>query len=319
MNPNHCEYLLNLYTKAIMTQEGRDFSDVIANLKSTNNSAICSGTSLNPQTLLLDSEIPKEEIECDVEHILVKNFSECMKKLDTNLNGLRGRKFGFREVAEMAATRSPYAASPKPLKRSRLPDSAFMTTPLTPESMDEDETKAKKARVDASLNDSTASSHDGQLVIDLDEPENENFVAEPEVEIIEPVHEKNKSTFLRIERLRSIQTKKPKFNIDPTDLEYHSSMARDFPGAEKRSEDQQMRRDKNTLAARISRIKNKAYEKLLTDQALAATAENINIKRRIACLRVYANSLMEMNELARVDFGEMWEDNVKDILGAPAE
>jgi DNA-binding helix-hairpin-helix protein with protein kinase domain len=119
---------------------------------------------------------------------------------------------------------------------------------------------------------------------------------------------------LRIERLRAIQKKKPKFNVDSLDLTYHSNMARNFPGAENRTEDQQARRNKNTLAARVSRTKNKAYEKLLEGQSLNATSDNINMKRKVACLRVYANSLMKLNGLPDTNFSKMWEENIHDIV-----
>lgn len=339
MNPNHSEELYKLYSDFISNTEGSSLSKLIATLTTAGEFAISSGTTLNAQSFSLDSEIPKDEIEGDIEHILVKNLRENFKKMETNLSGLRGKKFGFREMIDMVQARSPYPASPSTsmLKRSfdTSMESPLTKIPMTPKSVktqvQEDVKISKKARMesDETSNDSVSN---GELQIDLKENDlvdtskmktksdaevednktTENNVAEPVVEIKEA--DTYKPAFLRIERLKNIQNKKPKFNIDPVDLEYHSSMARQFPGSESRSEDQQMRRDKNTLAARISRTKNKAYEKILGDQSLEATTENINMKRRIACLRVYANSLMTMNNLDVVNFSEMWEENVRDIL-----
>lgn len=333
MNPNHSEALQQIYSRMLSSPAALTFSSLLASFASVGNSSFSSGTTFNTQSFSLDSDIPKEEIECDVELVLVKNLNENLKKLDANLNGLHGRKFGFREVIDMASARPAYPSSPNisSLKRKRSLDSPIGSSlaimPLTPESIDDsthEEMDAKKASFenDSTLNDSTTSSHDGKLLIDWNEravdadqdKENqlkgagENKEAKAEVEEYKPA-------FLRIERLRNIQKKKPKFNISTTDLEYHSNMARQFPGSENRSEDQQVRRDKNTLAARISRTKNKAYEKMLTDQSLTATTENIRMKRRIACLRVYASLLMEDRGLPAANFGSMWEDNIRDILG----
>lgn len=93
-------------------------------------------------------------------------------------------------------------------------------------------------------------------------------------------------------------------------------MARNFPGAENRTEEQQERRQKNTVAARVSRTKNKAYETLLEERSIDIMTENINMKRRIACLRIYANSLMQANGFPENNFGLLWESNIKDILAA---
>lgn len=355
MNPNHSEELYKLYSNFISNSEESSLSKLIATLTTAGGCAMSSGTKLNPRSFSLDSEILKEEIECDVKHILVKNLREIFKKLETSLIASNGKRFGFREIIDSEPSHLPYAAPSSTSKRKRSYDSSMESPlakiPKTPESGNENVVR-KKARMETDTtsndsDDSDDSNSDGELQIDLNESEAEgdqmnlnklktesddtekvgdektaeNEVVEPVVEIKEgaSVGDTYRPAFLRIERLKSIQSKKPKFNINPTDLQYHSSMARQFPGSEGRSEDQQMRRDKNTLAARISRTKNKAYEKLLEDQSLEVTTENINMKRRIACLRGYANSLMTINDLDVVDFNSMWEENVKDILVMPSK
>lgn len=306
----------------------------------------------NTTSYSLDSDIPRDEIECDAEIILVKSLRENLKKLETNLNGLHGKKFGFREVVEMASARPAYPISPANksfTKRNRasleesLDSSLAHTTisPLTPSSEKANSSKKNRRNESTSgLDESTTSSHDGELHIDLnetpevkplikterneqeideasgDDEEAKMLVTEPNIEINEhdvTCKEYNPAR-LRIERMRNIQKKKPQFNVDTLDLTYHSNMARNFPGSEHRTEDQKLRRSKNTLAARISRTKSKAYVMMLEEKAVSATTDNISMKRKIACLRVYASSLMKLNGLPDPNFSKMWEGNIKDIV-----
>lgn len=350
MNPNFSEELQTMYRNILLQQHNIAYASMLAAFSSPGNAIIGSGLGTPSNfTFSLDSDIPKEEIECEVELIVVKNLRDNLKELETNLNGLHGKKFGFREVIEMASARTAYPASPNTavLKRNRTssdgsfgsPITLLPSTPLTPksiESKEKDETSAKKMRLgddtETTFDDSNASSHDGHLQIDWNEsateeakkvktPEdeaegnaNEMVTDEQAAKIKEQDSDEYNPAKLRVERLKSIQKKKPKFNIDTSELSYHSNMARNFPGSENRTEDQQLRRSKNTLAARISRTKNKAYERMLEKQSLEATTENINMKRRVACLRVYANSLMKLSGLPDANFSKMWETNIKDIV-----
>lgn len=349
MNLNFSEEMQIMYRNILMQQHNIAYASMIAAFSSAAETSI--GTDFtahnNTANYSLDSDIPRQEIECDAEIILVKSLTENLKKLETNLNGLHGKKFGFREVIEMASARPAYPISPSAslIKRRRsLLEETFdsplgVASPLTPSS-DVKENLLKKNRCNDSLSgldESTTSSHDGELQIDLNEtPEatppmktekkteaaaGEDVAAkmmalEPKIDINE--HDATCDEYnparLRIERMRNIQKKKPKFNIDTLDLTYHSNMARNFPGSENRTEDQQMRRSKNTLAARISRTKNKAYEKMLEEKSVLTTTDNITMKRKIACLRVYASSLMKINGLADPNFSKMWEGNIKDIV-----
>lgn len=356
MNPNFSEELQIMYRNILLQQHNLAYANMIAAFSAAGNIRTLPGTPSTPSSFTLDTDIPKDEIECEVELVVVKNLRDSLKKLQTNLNGLHGKKFGFREVIEIASARTPYPVSPSTsaVKRSRLSmDGSFdalatplkmtPTTPLTPQSLiDKDEANSAKKQKLAdntatTLNDSTTSSHDGHLQIDWNDPSADSSDKTEKIKTEKPDEEKDeaddditddkptaetsqaanivyKPSQLRIERMRNIQKKKPKFNVDPSDLEYHSNMARHFPGSENRTPDQQMRREKNTLAARISRTKNKAYERMLENKSLEATTENINMKRRVACLRVYANSLMKLSGLPDPNFSQMWEANIKDIV-----
>ncbi|KAL7044660.1 hypothetical protein ACKWTF_002018 [Chironomus riparius] len=294
----------------------------------------------SPCSFSLDTEIPRDEIEGDIEVIMVRNLQDNLKKLDTTLNGLRGKKFGYRELLDISNRRPTYTASNSTTKRLRT--SSFGSTIGSPHSVktlnhvDEDR-DVKKAKLNSTANSNVSmrdehnesfESDDGRLMIDWNENDSD---AKNETQAIEQIpikkemdmevdekHENDEDDYkpstLRFERLKCIQKKKPRFNIENLDLTYHSNMARNFPGTENRTEEQQQRRDKNTLAARISRNKNKAYEKMLEQQSMDATVENLNLKRQIACLRVYANSLMKLSGFADTDFSKMWEANIKEMV-----
>lgn len=361
MDPKLCDQIQSMYNNIMLQQQNLAFTQMIAAFQAaaatTQTAAAVTVTPkieaspvVGSPLLSLAENIPRADIECDVEIVLVRSFRESMKKIGTNLNGLHGKKFGFREVIEMASARQAYPSSPSTsaMKRNRnsygSPMPLTPSTPITSRIEDERSSEAKKMRLDVdNLNDSNASSHHGHLQIDWTEPADEKNTLTPQIKneqtpstqikmekqeeaaveksskpmpqrkIYDVTSEDYKPIKLRIDRMRAIQKKKPKFDVDSLDLTYHSNMARNFPGSDSRTEDQQARRNKNTLAARISRTKNKAYEKMLQSQSIEKTTDNISMKRKIACLRVYANSLMQLCGLADVNFSKMWEENIENL------
>jgi hypothetical protein len=330
MNQNFSEELQQMYRNILLQQHNIAYASMIAAFSAAaENADLLNKPVPSSSMYLLDSDIPREDIECDVEIVLVKQLRDNLKKLETNLNGMHGKKFGFREVIEMVNTRQPYPVSPggsELLKRAR---SSMLSLPSTPNTSKDEGNVSKKSRTAedtaTSLDISNASSCEGNLTIDLpvtpSTPADKNKSSGAEKSrdnLDDPSCDPTSSTYkpskLRFERLRNITKKKPKFNIDNLDLTYHSNMARNFPGSENRTGEQQARRDRNTLAARISRTKNKAYERMLEKQSVEATSVNINLKRQIACLRVYANELMKANGFPDSNLNQMWESNIRDIL-----
>lgn len=271
-------------------------------------------SSLSPCSISLDTEIPRDEIEGDIEVILVKNFKDILKNLDTTVKGMRGKKYGYREVLEEIQTHPIYPNLNSSKKRDRTESFGASSS---------EDHHSKKIKIEADDHNSSCGSDNGRLVIDWDEHEKtdekpvkvEKIVSQSTLKKPDDIYQ---PYMIRFERLKQNLKKKPRVSIDNLDLTYHSNMARQFPDTEKRSEEQQNRRDKNTLAARISRNKNKAYEQELMKQSKEAVIENINLKRQIACLRVYANSLLRMKESSKpradTDFGKLFEDNIKNMV-----
>ena len=332
MTQNFSEELQQMYRKILLQQHNIAYASMIAAFSAAaENSELL--TQPGSTSFLLDVDIPREDIECDVEIVMVKTLRDNLKKLETNLNGLRGKKFGFREVIEMVSARQAYPLSPGTslIKRSRTSSfgSGLQMLPMLPNLPKDCGSQPKKLKTAddtaTTLDESNASSNEENLTIDWndaatsspaitakkpeDKPKNGAVDASDD-----PASAGYKPSKLRLERMRNITKKKPKFNIENLDLTYHSNMARNFPGSEHRTGEQQVRRDKNTLAARISRTKNKAYEQMLETQSVETTSQNINMKRQIACMQVYANELMKANGFPDSNLNQMWEANIRDIL-----
>lgn len=259
MNPcaNFSDELQKMYQNILMQQHNIAYASMIAAFSSA-AAAVTPSIINNPLSTIfgslsfsLDTDIPREDIECDAEIILVKNLRENLKKIETNLNGLHGKKFGFREVIEMASNRQAYPVSPNTSLVKRSHSSSFGSPfgmlppmPLTPSSSNKTAEKdPKKICFEATpaLDESSTSSHDGHLMIDLDESATntssmlthkmkmEKQDKPSDDEEMSPNEETDddadfKPVKLRIDRLRCIQKKKPKFNVENLDLTYHSNM-----------------------------------------------------------------------------------------------
>lgn len=344
------EELQSAYRNILLQQQKFSYANMLSSfLNATASSQESSPSSSSAQSpsagFYLDVDIPKDEIEGDIEVIMTKSFQDTLQKLNCSMNGFRGKKFGFREVIDLVQSRPCYKSGNTMLfnlKRATSitssgsmdsPREVIAACPLTPTSSTKGESRKRKREDDHddALNDSSASSNDGRLEIDLDEKPSEcqsisngesseplDMSSTTSSKDTDDENEKNPLK-LRIERMKTIHKGKPKLSLDNVDLTYHSNMARSFPGTEQRSLGQQERRSRNTLAARISRNKTKAYEKMLESMALETTQKNINLKRKIACLRVYTNSLLKLSGIPDKDFGKLWEENIRSISSETAD
>jgi hypothetical protein len=270
----------------------------------------------------LDKDIPRHEIEGDIEVILTQNMVQNLKVLNTGLTGCHSKKFGFRQAIDVIMQRPTFPYLVENNKRSAANSS-----------MCEIKNSAKKIKLEKmSVDDENGNDSDDEnrLVIDLNPMDHQNdddenaITSEVNIEpVVQIVTTEKKSDYspskLRFQRLKQMQGKKPKYNFENLDLTYHSNMARRFPGTENRTLEQQQRRDKNTLAARVSRNKTKAQEHILEQRSLDSTQKNVELKRQIATLRVYANELLRIAGHKEIDFGTLWEENLKNMLYNPAD
>jgi hypothetical protein len=89
-------------------------------------------------------------------------------------------------------------------------------------------------------------------------------------------------------------------------FKYHKNMARHFPSSKVRTPEEQRLRQKNTEAARLSRIKARIMETVMDSDIMKNLRENFNSKRTIATQRVYANMLLEILGRETVDWKAKW-------------
>jgi hypothetical protein len=89
-------------------------------------------------------------------------------------------------------------------------------------------------------------------------------------------------------------------------IKYHKNMARHFPSSKVRTPEEQRLRQKNTEAARLSRIKARIMETVMDSDIMKNLRENFRSKRTVATQRVYANMLLEILGRETVDWKAKW-------------
>jgi hypothetical protein len=90
-------------------------------------------------------------------------------------------------------------------------------------------------------------------------------------------------------------------------FKYHKNMARHFPNSKVRTPEEQRLRQKNTEAARLSRIKSKIMETVMDSDIKKNLRENFSSKRTVAAQHVYANMLLEILGRETVDWSAKWK------------
>lgn len=131
-------------------------------------------------------------------------------------------------------------------------------------------TSKANVKIEVGLDDSNASSNDGRLVIDCKEQPEKADIQKHEAaakDALPIAPEKPKHVYSSFERFRINSLKKRnKKRVKPSanlpDIEYRPSMAREFPGANLRTDAEQARRTSNTEAARISRLKKQSIRRV---------------------------------------------------------
>lgn len=77
-------------------------------------------------------------------------------------------------------------------------------------------------------------------------------------------------------------------------IKYNEKMARQFPTTKVRSEEEQKLREKNTIAAQISRAKNNATYEVVDDVLKKTVETNVALKKEVAARRAYADKLLKL-------------------------
>lgn len=244
--------------------------------------------SLEPIAASLCRPFLREEIEYDVETILTSETIGSLKRLEKDaadeaeksVSGgssnsdpfyrevIRRTSEYLKQVLTQCRTKAPFSTSVLPLTPP--------ASPLTAEQLYHHQFLTLPEALPSAIAEPTH--FDEGLPIDLSFKPNDVKIEKPdEDEVMAMVPEVAMSSEdlpellkVRLERLQNIQMTKPKYNIDEEvkealkemEFKFHEKMVRQYPQREC-SEHQRLRREKNTKAARYTRMKYKAFEKVM--------------------------------------------------------
>lgn len=247
--------------------------------------------SLEPIAASLCRPFSREEIEYDVETILTSEFIGSLKRLEKDaadeaeksVSGgssnsdpfyrevIRRTSEYLKQVLTQCRTKAPFSTSVLPLTPPASPLSAeqlyhhqFQSLTL-PEALPSAITEPTNFDEDLPI-DLSFKPND----VKLEKPDEGEVMEAMVPEVVMPEEDLPELLKVRLERLRNIQMTKPKYNIDEEvkealkemEFKFHEKMARQYPKREL-SDHQRLRREKNTKAARYTRMKYKAFEKVM--------------------------------------------------------
>lgn len=114
---------------------------------------------------------------------------------------------------------------------------------------------------------------------------------------------------MKLMQLESSRLEKPKIAINIAELKYNLNMKRNFPNAKKKNKKEKAARANNTTAARVCRERNRLLAEIFKKESIDATILNVDLKRRIACLKAYAKMLEKLAGQP-VDLHGAWNANL---------
>lgn len=238
----------------------------------------------------LSMEIPKDQIECPIDLIVAGLVIDGFKKLHMPVEGVDVHPcHEFVNFCKDLHSTSLYPVSHVKRSHLRLRGSDIIPRVLTPPLTDDEEqlqcSKKLRSNGDESIPIGYA---DGQFIFGkptTSSKSDESSASEEDSTIVKYV-----------QKLKLHPFDKPAIAVGPIEtIEYNPNMARQYKPTE-RTEEQQLRRDKNTVAARVSREKNKKLEEIIDCQNAEELARSIDKKRQLAALQAYTSKLMKLTK-----------------------
>lgn len=103
-----------------------------------------------------------------------------------------------------------------------------------------------------------------------------------------------------------LETPKLKFKLTKIGAPSRLNMIPYFPFTDP-NEDDILKRLNHTVVARASHIKEKLISQRIQELTEESFVENVNLKMSVACLKLYASSLMEIVEVNQIDVEDTYE------------
>ncbi|XP_029727544.1 uncharacterized protein LOC109415761 [Aedes albopictus] len=156
------------------------------------------------------------------------------------------------------------------------------------------------------------------------EPSTEGEPSRPRIEVPPPpaprpvIVQEATSTVRRPSSSRSLRATLSRYIQGPIPVTYNGNMARRFPGAENRTPQQQAVRERNTIAARVSRAKMRMLDAIMKKEQANEERHYQYMQERIAALCMYANLLRGKLKQRQTNHLEQFEHIKKDYVPRPA-
>ncbi|CAO1393499.1 unnamed protein product [Diamesa serratosioi] len=235
---------------------------------------------------IITIQITKEDVQCQVEHLTAHLFCENMLLVGVDLSSYRGKRNMFLNRIESGLKQ------PKFLKRGPL--GADVAKTLDPNAKAVEGEAVKEPEAEQSL-EKVYDTANGDFRFETDDEDGDRGVLGDMVPRITTfVWCTNfNGVLMKFERLQKapkvVILKMPAHELN---MVHHPNMARHSKIPRLRTPAEQLKRDKNTLATRVTRARIQYHGEQIQLQAAYIEFCNIDCRRRNACLMVFLNRLL---------------------------
>ncbi|CAO1393778.1 unnamed protein product [Diamesa serratosioi] len=233
-------------------------------------------------------QITKEDVQCQVEHLTANIFCDNLYLVGEDLSNCRGEQTNFlRRIVKGLR-------EPKFLKRGPLGADVAKTLDPNAEA-DEGNTETIEEPESAQSLEKVYGTTDGDFQLEADDKAGDRGILGAMIPRMAKYvwSSKFKKVLMRFQRLDD-QPKFviPKMKANELVIIHHPNMVRQSKVPRLRTDAEQLKRDKNTFATRVTRARIQFHEEQVQLQSAYIEYCNINCRRRNACLMVYLNMLL---------------------------
>lgn len=243
-------------------------------------------TAEEKQALLISlnqTKLTQEDIQCEVEHIVAKQFI-LNRKFVEKCDKLKEPKWPKNERPKFLEMITKGLKTPKFKKKAKEAAEVKDTIAEEPESTSEEKKNFNKDVKESMLADMV-----------------------PKLSGI--YFQKYNKTMMRFHQIQNtIEYKMPKVKASDMVMTYNERMARKNQTPVLRTKEENDKRLKNTMATRVSRLRTKIDEEQVNIQSAIYENLNIDTRRKIACLMTYINMLLALVGEGPADLMQITED-----------
>ncbi|CAO1411132.1 unnamed protein product [Diamesa hyperborea] len=231
---------------------------------------------------LNSTEIEQNDIKCEIEHIVATQFQHNRIMIEGQINEPKWGKEGRPDFMKMIS---------KALKTPKF-------------------NKAAAAKAGTNINNHKAEAKVEASAKDVKPRVKKASILDGIIPTLGGSYFRNyNSVMMRFHRLQNMPEQKlPKMKAADLNMTYNAKMARKPKKPVFRTIDEQRKREKNTIATRVSRMRLKYEEEQIQFRLALYENWNMDYQRKNACLMTYINMLLEINGEEKVDLMKITED-----------